>query len=196
MTSTIEETHKAPDAEGSVILRGDLVFTQKPLSAWGYLLFIERSQDPGAATSSPRAVGARLAQAWLFTQCYNLNEEELTEMRLTGLDLSLKEANKLLTALSQITAEVDILDGAETIEESKHLSIRGAEYTMGRVPWEAADKWISDVRVSLAQGYKNMIKSYVKRNGERITDEMLNDPEILGMEEGKTLFELVKYAVN
>lgn len=179
----------------TIKVRENAVFTSKPLSAWAYLLFIEKSQPPGES-GSPRGVGSRLSQAWLFTQAYDLNGEALTEMALNMLELTMREANKLLIPLTNITAEVDILDDADTLQETQHFKLKGAEYVVRPIPWEASDKWVGDVRVSIAQAYKNMVKGYFRRNGERITDEMFNDPAILGLEEGKVFFELVKYAVN
>ena len=178
-----------------VILRGSLKFTPQPLSAWAYLLFIEKSQDP-KETLNARAVGTRLAQGWLYSQAYELDGEELTEMKLTQLQLTLKEANQLLVPLSQVMAEVDILDDVETIGESKHFKVNGHEYEVKPIPWEAADRWLADIRVSLAQAYKNMIVTYITRDGDRIAGDMLGDSATLGIEEGKVLFEVVKYAVN
>ncbi|MBW4596953.1 MAG: hypothetical protein KME46_29680 [Brasilonema angustatum HA4187-MV1] len=189
-------TTEAIASTNSVVLRdGSLIFTAKPLCAWAYFLFIEKSQMPGE-TGNPRAIGSRLAQAWLFSEAYTLNSEPLTEIQLNILSLTMREANRLLVPLTSISVTIDILDDADTLAESTHVKIKDHEYTMLPIPWEAADKWLADVRVSVAQAYKNMAKGYIRRDGDRITDDMFNNPEILGIQEGKLFFEWVKYAVN
>lgn len=178
-----------------IILRKDLHFQPQAISAWAYLLFVEKNQDP-EETLNTRAMGTRLAQGWLFSQAYKLNDEPLDEMKLTELKLTFREANRLIIPLSQISAEVDILDDAETVGESAHLKVKGNEYKVKPIPWEACDRWITDIKVSLAQAYLNMIRTYITRNGEKITKEMMSDASVFGIEEGKVLFELVKYQVN
>jgi hypothetical protein len=172
-----------------------LIFVPCPVSAWQYLLFIEKSQTPQTG-GSPRAIGSMLSQAWLYCQAYTLNGEPLTELKLTALELSMREANRLFEPIANTNIEIEILDGADTYEESEHLDVGGAEYRVKSIPWEASDRWMSDVRISIAQAYKNMIKSYITRDETPITDTMLANPAVMSMEEGKVLFDLVKYAVN
>lgn len=180
----------------TITLRNELVFELKPVSAWVYFLFNEKVMPTGS-TGASRGLGAKQGQQWLFEQCYLLNGERLDAMKLTQLQLTLRESNQLLNAVLGIEGEITIKDEAEDYTDSKHLVIEGKEYELKDIPWEAADDFYRDLQVSAAQAYKNLAKRYFRIDGERITEEMFTteEPEGISMLGASVIFSVIKKSV-
>ncbi|WP_169219447.1 hypothetical protein [Brasilonema sp. UFV-L1] len=150
-----------------------------------------------------RAVGAKMAQQWLFETSYYLNGEPLDAMRINTLMLTMREANKLLTPLVTMKAEIELLDSEESnpidYTDSKHFKIGKDIYQVLPIPWESVNDFYKDIQISPALAYKNLAKKYIRRNDERITEEMFTQCETsggIGLVAGKVIFDIIKKEVN
>ncbi|MBW4626537.1 MAG: hypothetical protein KME49_13810 [Brasilonema octagenarum HA4186-MV1] len=194
----------APSTIATVVLRDIYTFELKPISAWTYFLFNEKVVPPEMSNAAAgRAVGAKLAQQWLFEQCYYLNGEPLDAIKLNSLQLTMREANRLLAPLVTLQAEIELLDSEDSnpidYTDSKHFKIGDREFTFLDIPWEACDDFYKDIQISPAQAYKNLAKKYYRVNDERLTEEMFirTEPEGgIGLAAGKVIFDQVKQQVN
>lgn len=158
-----------------------------PISANDYILFEEKKIDPDSNIATEESVGYNDALIWLFNNFYfidKVNNIRLSREFLDGKGFEVHHVMTLVNEIGRIKGTLEILDEADSQENSNHFKYNDFEIIRRSVPWSETKNFANYIQgkskfTSTGKVNKTLIRKYFTINGETITEEYFSDPDLL-----------------